>query len=77
MAAVTNESTPSALQLEIVKENIRKYVYENSVDWFSLRRLPFVAIQQINPLIPDPTKLILPIPPAELNFNNVFQNPGY
>jgi hypothetical protein len=77
MAAVANASTPSALQLEIVKENIRNFAYENGIDWFALRRLPFATIRQLNPLISDPTRLLLPVPTAELNYNNVFQNPGY
>jgi hypothetical protein len=77
MAAVANAATPTELQLEIVKENMRNFTCENGVDWFALRRLPFTAIQSINPNIPDPTRLILPIPSSELDQNNVIQNPGY
>lgn len=77
MAAVDNAATAGALQLEIVKENLRNFVYENGVDWLALRRLPFATIQQLNPNIKDPTRLLLPIPSAELSYNHVIQNPGY
>jgi len=77
LAAVDNATTPEALQLEIVKENMRNFIYENGVDWLALRRLPFATIQQLNPNIKDINRLILPIPSAELKFNNVIQNPGY
>jgi len=77
IATVSNASTPSALQLEIIKENLRNFTCENGVDWFALRRLPFAAMQQLNPNIQDPNKLIWPIPAAELVVNKVFQNPGY
>ena len=77
IAAVENAATPAALQLEIVKETLRNFVCENGVDWFALRRLPFSTIQMLNPKIPDPTKLIFPIPSFELSENDVIQNPGY
>lgn len=77
LAAVDEASTPEALQLEIVKENMRNFIYENGVDWLALRRLPFPTMQRLNPLIPDENKLILPIPAEELRFNHVIQNPGY
>jgi hypothetical protein len=77
MAAIDNATTPEALQLEIVKENLRNFVNENGVDWLALRRLPFATIQQLNPNIKAPHQLILPIPTAELIYNNVMQNPGY
>ena len=77
LAAVANAATPAALQLEIVKENLRNFAYENGVDWLALRRLPFSTIQTLNPLIKDATKLIFPIPTTELMYNNVIQNPGY
>jgi hypothetical protein len=77
MTAVANAATPTELQFEIVKENMRNFAYENGVDWFALRRLPFASIQLLNPNITDPHKLILPIPTAELYYNNVIQNPGY
>ncbi len=77
LAAVANAATPAALQLEIVKENMRNFAYENGVDWFALRRLPFVTIQTLNPNIKDPTKLIFPIPTTELMYNKVIQNPGF
>ena len=77
MAAVANAATPAALQVEIVKENLRNFAYENGVDWFALRRLPFATLQQLNPGIQHPYQLIFPIPTAELTYNNVIQNPGY
>ena len=77
LAAVDNAATPEALQLEIVKENMRNFIYENGVDWLALRRLPFATIRQLNPNITDVNRLILPVPTAELEFNNVIQNPGY
>ncbi len=77
LAAVDAASTPAALQMEIVKENMRNFIYENGVDWLALRRLPFETIRRLNPLIPNENRLILPIPTAELNFNKVIQNPGY
>jgi starch-binding outer membrane protein, SusD/RagB family len=76
-AAVTNATTPAALQVEIVKENMRNFAFENGVDWFALRRLPFTTVRQLNPNIQSPNQLILPIPSAELAENNVIQNPGY
>ena len=77
MAAVTNAATPATLQVEIVKENLRNFAYENGVDWFALRRLPFATLRQLNPNIQQPYQLIFPIPTAELMYNNVIQNPGY
>ena len=77
LAAVANATTPAVLQLEIVKENLRNFAYENGVDWLALRRLPLSAIQTLNPLIKDVTKLIFPIPATELMYNKVIQNPGY
>jgi hypothetical protein len=77
MAAVTAANTPEALQLEIVKEYLRNFAFENGTDWFALRRLPFATIQRLNPNIKNITRLILPVPSSELNYNNVIQNPGY
>ncbi len=77
LAAVAAASTPAALQLEIVKENMRNFAYENGVDWFALRRLPFATLQSLNPNFKDSHQLIFPIPTAELDQNNVIQNPGY
>jgi hypothetical protein len=77
MAAVAAATTPASLQVEIVKENLRNFAYENGVDWFALRRLPFATLRQLNPNIQHPYQLIFPIPTAELTYNNVIQNPGY
>ena len=77
LAAVDSAATPAALQLEIVKENMRNFAYENGVDWYALRRLPFATIQTLNPNIKTQNLLILPIPASELSYNKVVQNPGY
>lgn len=77
MAAVDAAVTPEALQLEIVREYLRSFIFENGVDWLALRRLPFSTIRGLNPNIKDPNRLVLPIPAAELIYNNVIQNPGY
>jgi starch-binding outer membrane protein, SusD/RagB family len=77
MTAVANASTASALQLEIVKENLRNFAFENGEDWYALRRLPFATIQNLNPTIQNSNHLIFPIPSTELIYNNVIQNPGY
>lgn len=77
MAAVANAATPQDLQLEIVKENMRNFSFENGLDWFALRRLPLATIKRLNPKIKNITQLIFPIPVSELADNNVIQNPGY
>lgn len=77
LAAVDNAATASDLQLEIVKENLRNFAYENGVDWYALRRLPFATLQKLNPRIKNPSQLLLPIPTSELTYNKVIQNPGY
>lgn len=77
IAAVDSALTPAALQLEIVKENMRNFAYENGVDWFALRRLPLSTLQRLNPNITDAHQLIFPIPTSELIYNDVIQNPGY
>jgi hypothetical protein len=77
VTAVDSAATPAALQLEIVKENMRNFAYENGADWFALRRLPFATIQSLNPNITTAAKLIFPIPTSELTYNKVIQNPGY
>lgn len=76
-AAVNNANTPAALQLLIVKEELKNFAFENGADWFALRRLPFATLQNLQPAIKDVTRLILPIPLTELNENGVIQNPGY
>lgn len=75
--AVANANTPAALQLLIVKEELKNFAFENGADWFALRRLPLKSLKSIQPAIKDVTRLILPIPISELNENNVIQNPGY
>jgi hypothetical protein len=74
---VNNANSAAALQLLIVKEELKNFAFENGADWFALRRLPFKTMQGIQPGIKDVTRLILPIPISELNENNVIQNPGY
>jgi hypothetical protein len=76
--AVNNASTASALQLLIVKEEMKNFVGENGADWLALRRLPFATIQTIQPFLKTASQLILPIPYSEMLSNNqVIQNPGY
>ncbi|MBS1665427.1 MAG: RagB/SusD family nutrient uptake outer membrane protein [Bacteroidetes bacterium] len=77
VAAVDGAVTAEALQLEIIKENLRNFAYENGVDWFALRRLPLGTLQTINPRIKNKDQLLLPIPVGELTLNKVVQNPGY
>jgi hypothetical protein len=77
-SAITNAVTASALQLLIVKEELKNFVGENGADWFALRRLPIAAIQAIRPAISSVNQLILPIPESEIITNSqVIQNPGY
>jgi len=37
-AAVANANTAAALQLQIVKENMRNFVFENGLDWFAVAK---------------------------------------
>jgi len=77
-SAINNANTATALQLLIVKEEMKSFVGENGADWFALRRLPFNTIQSIQPYLISTVQLILPIPYAEITSNNqVIQNPGY
>ena len=74
------DAAPSAaaLQLLIVKEEMKNFVGENGADWFALRRLPLSAIQTIRPEVQSADNLILPIPNSETLYNNkMIQNPGY
>jgi hypothetical protein len=76
--AVNNTTTAAALQVLIVKEEMKNFVAENGIDWFALRRLPLATIQTIQPYVTSVTKLILPIPLTEITNNSqVVQNPGY
>ncbi|OCX52562.1 hypothetical protein BEL04_14005 [Mucilaginibacter sp. PPCGB 2223] len=76
--AVDNATTAAALQVLVVKEEMKNFVAENGSDWFALRRLPFATVQTIQPNIKLATQLILPIPLAEITANSqVVQNPGY
>lgn len=76
--AITNALTPAALQLLIVKEELRNFASENGADWFALRRLPFATAQTIQPALKSVNQLILPIPYSETSVNNqIIQNPGY
>jgi len=75
---INNANTAAALQLLIVKEEMKSFVGENGADWFALRRLPFATIQTLQPYLKVQTSLILPIPYAEITSNSqVIQNPGY
>lgn len=74
--AVNNAATAAALQVLVVKEEMKNFVSENGADWFALRRLPFATIQSIQPYIKTVNQLILPIPNTEITTNSqVFPNP--
>jgi len=76
--AVNNASTAAALQLLIVKENMKNFISENGEDWLAMRRLPFATLQSLQPNIKLTTQLILPIPSTEITTNSlIIQNPGY
>ena len=76
--AITNANTPAALQLLIVKEEIKNFFSENGADWFAVRRLPFATAQTLLPGLKSVTQLTLPIPYTETSINNqIIQNPGY
>lgn len=75
---VDNAVSAADLQLLIVKEEMKNFVGENGADWFALRRLPLATIQTLRPEILSTDALILPIPAAEILFNNkIIQNPGF
>lgn len=73
---VDNANSPEALQLLVVKEELRSFVAENGADWLALRRLPFSTMQTLRPAIKSIAQLILPIPQSEILTNNIPQNPG-
>jgi len=76
--AITNAATPAALQLLVVKEEIKNFFSENGADWFALRRLPFATAQTLLPGLKSVNQLTLPIPYTETSENSlVIQNPGY
>jgi len=73
---VNNTNTAAALQVLVVKEEIKNFVAENGADWFALRRLPFTTAQTIQPALKSVNQLILPIPSSEISVNSlVVQNP--
>lgn len=79
-SAVDAASTKDALQLLIVKEEMKNFVAEGGQDWLAVRRLPLVTLQQLIPVIKDKNQLILPIPESEITANGQLagkQNPGY
>jgi hypothetical protein len=77
-SAIISAATPAALQVLIVKEEIKNFFSENGADWFALRRLPFATAQTIQPALISVNQLTLPIPYTETSVNNlVIQNPGY
>jgi starch-binding outer membrane protein, SusD/RagB family len=78
--AVDAASTKDALQLLIVKEEMKNFVAEGGQDWLAVRRLPFTTLQQLIPVIKDKNQFILPIPESEITANGQLagkQNPGY
>jgi hypothetical protein len=75
---IDNTTSAAALEVLIVKEELKNFVGENGADWFALRRLPLATIQTIQPQLKSTDNLILPIPNTEITQNgNVIQNPGY
>jgi len=75
---ITNANTAAALQLLIVKEEMKNFFSENGADWFAVRRLPFATAQTLLPELKSVTQLTLPIPYTETSINNqIIQNPGY
>jgi hypothetical protein len=76
--AISNANTPAALQLLIVREEMKNLFSEDGADWFAVRRLPFATAQTVLPSLKSVTQLTLPIPYSETSINNqVIQNPGY
>jgi hypothetical protein len=76
--AVKKASTPLALRVLIVKEEMKNFISENGTDWFALRRLPLDTIKVIQSQIQVKDRLILPIPRAEITNNGkMIQNPSY
>jgi hypothetical protein len=75
---INSTNSAAALQVLIVKEELKNFIGENGADWFALRRLPLATIQTIQPLLKSKNNFILPIPNTEITQNgNVIQNPGY
>lgn len=75
---VNNATTGTALQVLVVKEELKSLMAENGADWFALRRLPLATIQTIQPNIKNINQLILPVPLAEITSNGtIIQNPNY
>ncbi len=71
-------TTQAQLQLLIVKEEMKNFVFESGLDWFAVRRLPFATLQNLLPTIKNKEVLTLPIPQTEINRNlQIQQNPGY
>jgi len=79
-SAVDATTTMPALQLLIIKEEMKNFFAEGGQDWLALRRLPFATLQSLNPNIKIKDQLILPIPQTEITANGELagqQNPGY
>lgn len=77
---IDNANSASALQLLVIKEEMRSFVGEAGQDWFAFRRLPFAIIQEMSPVIKTKDMLLLPIPQEEMKRNSDLkgmQNPGY
>ena len=71
-------TTPAALQLLIVEEEMKNFVGEDGQDWLALRRLPFSTVQTLVPSITSTNQFILPIPETEIEANGLIkQNPSY
>jgi hypothetical protein len=71
-------TTPTALQLLIIEEEMKNFVSEDGQDWLALRRLPFSTVQTLVPSITSINQFILPIPETEIEANGLIkQNPSY
>lgn len=77
---VNSTSSAAALQLLIIKEEMKNFVGESGQDWLAVRRLPFATLQKLLPSIGTKDLLVLPIPQEEMKRNSGLkgmQNPGY
>jgi len=71
-------TTAADLQRLIIEEEMKNFVGEAGQDWFAVRRLPFSTVQALLPTIKDKSRLLLPIPDAEIISNSkIKQNPNY
>ncbi|WP_312790014.1 RagB/SusD family nutrient uptake outer membrane protein [Sphingobacterium sp.] len=72
-------NTSKEMILELYKETVRNFAFEDGQDWTTLCRLPLEEILKIKPSVMDKNHIILPIPAEEFRKNPKVgeQNPGY